>query len=118
MKQYFALFIISTYSIISAMNIIQLPSDQILKNRLYQSGLKDLVDKTDIHTFYAHKKIYPQGAVIMFEVAATSYYAHKDIEKTPPTVKQLQRWKPIFIKTVLADYPEAIKQLQKNNVLK
>src|SRR5687768_13644572 len=105
MKKYVAIFMVSSYSLLSAMNVIQLPSAEILKNRLDKKGLKDLIDKSNIHKDYGDKQIYPEGAVKMFELAATSYYFKS--EKTPATTKQLKIWKPVFIKTVLEDHPKA-----------
>lgn len=94
---------------------IQLPSEQILKNRLHEMHLQNFVTKTNINTTLGNQNRTPVDVVMDVELALYDYDQHN---QNQGLTAQMEIRKPEIIKTILQDHPQALEYLKQKGLLK
>jgi hypothetical protein len=109
------ILLLSTAGISNAMEpIIELPSAQILRERLQAKGLSHFAEKTEIDKELGNQKLYPSGVVLAVEQALYDYDKYM---KMPAANVLMQRRKPQILEALLQDHPEAIINLKTHGFL-
>ena|SRR5690349_15225464 len=101
----------------TAMNIyVELPSKEVLKDRLNSKKMQHFMEKTNIISELAGQREALIGVVVTIELALSDYF--KLFPDTMNISSCLILWRENLFEAFLQDTPDALKQLQLLNFYK
>jgi len=115
MKKMFLVISLLVLPMISQAMIVKLPDSKVLKKRFQEGGFDHFIEKTKIIKQLANQEKAPLGVVMAVELALYDY--NQDLGN-PMMATLMQMRKPQIIKLILKDFEEAIKELEKLDLIK
>lgn len=99
-------------------NLIQLPSEQDLKNKLHTLDLDYFLQKTELDKQLAYQRIPLRTIVLKLELAIFDYKQYFPQEPIGSLVYSIfRKRKGVILKAILFNNPDAIKTLKNENII-
>lgn len=94
--------------------IVKLPNEEILRKKLYAAGYGYFAEKTTIVKDLANAELSPLGVAIALETSLSDF---AEYQKNPMLSGLMEMNKPHILKVILKEYPGAIEELKKENII-
>ena len=107
-----AMFLLTAKSIAMNSDLIKMPSEAVLKERL--KGYDHFVEKTEIHKELADREMYPFGVANLVTFSIEDYC---NMGFPSMLCFAMRMHKPIIIRSILGDNPAAIAELVEAGIL-
>ena len=85
-----------------------------LRQRFQEAGFHYFIEKTDIHNKLANKTLHPLGIAYAVKCHLYDFSVAVEEDVSDPATQML---KPIIIKILLQDHPEALEYLKAYGIL-
>lgn len=117
-KYVFIALLILNISIHAMDDLIKLPSEQDLKNKLHAMDLDYFLQKTELDKKLADQQILLRAIVVKLDLAIIDYKKHFKEEALSALVYAiLQKRKGAILRAILFNNPDAIKTLEDEHII-
>ena len=117
-----AIFSLLSISSITVATKVKMPSAKILTSRLSKIGMDHFIEKTNLVSNLANRELESIGVAVAVETSLYDY--NENLGQGLPAHMarmmqvQMQLNKPILLRSLLEDYPEALTDLQQQGLYK